>query len=343
MRLQQAPAACQLDGVVLCFRMLHAAGACTCVSVAAASLVLMLHVLRLLSCCVRACRCAGCLTCSWPPTRSCRCMWVQQPCTASASSCWRQRRCRSCTASWSTCVSQRWPQQTSSRSRWGGGGAGVLSVSMCAVSRRQSGIYHFLQGPRGHTQSGFAHQHISAAHDRGLCVVSLTVRVAACACCQAIKLYKRATPESIIASRQLLLQQCITPRVELSAGVWRYPEPQVLGPGLWNQRRFQALMQQLTRLPLPGGWLVVVAHRAGPAQGGCFDGGGTVQRHTLTHLSVCVRRHPRAAQAPGVGLADGRRGQRVRCGAVHTDGQEPGHFALLTAEQALRCFGGRGL
>lgn len=69
---------------------------------------------------------------------------------------------------------------------------------------------------------------------------------------QAIKLYKRATPESIIASRQLLLQQCITPRVELSAGVWRYPEPQVLGPGLWSQRRLQALMQQLTRLPLPG-------------------------------------------------------------------------------------------
>jgi hypothetical protein len=79
------------------------------------------------------------------------------------------------------------------------------------------------------------------------------VHAAACACWQAIKLYKRATPESIIASRQLLLQQCITPRVELSAGVWRYPEPQVLGPGLWSQRRFQALMQQLTRLPLPGG------------------------------------------------------------------------------------------
>jgi hypothetical protein len=69
---------------------------------------------------------------------------------------------------------------------------------------------------------------------------------------QAIKLYKRATPEFIISSRQLLLQQCITPRVELSAGVWHYPEPQTLGPGLWSQRRFQALMQQLTRLPLPG-------------------------------------------------------------------------------------------
>lgn len=69
---------------------------------------------------------------------------------------------------------------------------------------------------------------------------------------QAIKLYKRATPESIISSRQLLLQQCITPCVELRAGVWHYPEPQVLGPGLWSQRRFQALMQQLTRLPLPG-------------------------------------------------------------------------------------------
>lgn len=73
-----------------------------------------------------------------------------------------------------------------------------------------------------------------------------------CRCPQAIKLYKRATPESIIASRQLLLQQCITPRVELSAGVWHYPEPQALGPGLWSQRRFMALMQQLTRLPLPG-------------------------------------------------------------------------------------------
>jgi hypothetical protein len=77
---------------------------------------------------------------------------------------------------------------------------------------------------------------------------------------QAIKLYKRATPESIISSRQLLLQQCITPRVELSAGVWHYPEPQTLGPGLWSQRRFMALMQQLTRLPLPGRARLVLRH-----------------------------------------------------------------------------------
>lgn len=69
---------------------------------------------------------------------------------------------------------------------------------------------------------------------------------------QAIKLYKRATPESIISSRQLLLQQCITPRVELSGGVWHYPEPQTVGPGLWSQRRLQMFVQQLTRLPLPG-------------------------------------------------------------------------------------------
>lgn len=69
---------------------------------------------------------------------------------------------------------------------------------------------------------------------------------------QAIKLYKRATPESIISSRQLLLQQCITPRVELSGGVWHYPEPQTVGPGLWSQRRLQMFVQQLTRLPLTG-------------------------------------------------------------------------------------------
>ena len=116
-------------------------------------------------------------------------------------------------------------------------------------------------------------------------------------CCglQAIKLYKKLTPESIITSRHLRLQQCITPRVELRSGSWHYPEPQTLGPGLWSQRRFQALVQHLTRLPLPGRALVHLMKLAqvglgrAPAQTWCY------------YLPCCCQehcRHKKTAVAP---------------------------------------------
>jgi len=70
---------------------------------------------------------------------------------------------------------------------------------------------------------------------------------------QAIELYKRAQPASLVSSQQLLLQQCIAPRVHLRLGVWHYPEAKTTGPSLWSQQRLQGLVQQMIRLPLPGG------------------------------------------------------------------------------------------
>jgi hypothetical protein len=70
---------------------------------------------------------------------------------------------------------------------------------------------------------------------------------------QAIELFKRAPPQLLIASNSLLLQQCVAPRVKLLGGVWQYPEPRTSGPGLWSQQRLQLLVQQMLRLPLPGG------------------------------------------------------------------------------------------
>lgn len=74
-----------------------------------------------------------------------------------------------------------------------------------------------------------------------------------CLTMQAIELFKRAPPQQLIASHSLLLQQCVAPRVRLQGGVWQYPEPRTSGPGLWSQQRLQLLVQQMLRLPLPGG------------------------------------------------------------------------------------------
>eukprot|EP00879_Flechtneria_rotunda_P017932 GHRR01018794.1.p3 GENE.GHRR01018794.1~~GHRR01018794.1.p3 ORF type:complete len:162 (+),score=52.30 GHRR01018794.1:678-1163(+) len=69
---------------------------------------------------------------------------------------------------------------------------------------------------------------------------------------QAIELFKQSPPHQLIASRSLLLQQSVAPRVQLRGGVWHYPEPRHSGKGQWTQQRLQSLLQHVVKLPLPG-------------------------------------------------------------------------------------------
>eukprot|EP00878_Enallax_costatus_P023039 GHUV01024489.1.p1 GENE.GHUV01024489.1~~GHUV01024489.1.p1 ORF type:complete len:314 (+),score=101.63 GHUV01024489.1:978-1919(+) len=68
---------------------------------------------------------------------------------------------------------------------------------------------------------------------------------------QAIELFKHAPPQQLIAAHSLVLQQCVTPRVQLRGGVWQYPEPKTMVPGLWSQQRLHAVVQSMMR-SIPG-------------------------------------------------------------------------------------------